>query len=49
MNWKVVKLKGNSSLDFSIQLRKLNREFLAKKWQVETNPKQVHQLTKSHP
>ena len=39
MNWKVVKLKGNSSLDFSIQLRKLNQEFLAKKWQVETNPK----------
>ena len=39
MNWKVVKLKGNSSLDFSNQLRKLNQEFLAKKWQVETNPK----------
>ena len=36
MNWKVVKLKGNSSLDFSNQLRKLNQEFLAKKWQVET-------------
>ena len=39
MNWKVVKLTGNSSLDFSSQLRKLNREFLAKKWQVERNPK----------
>ena len=39
MNWKVVKLKGNSSLDFSNQLRKLNQEFLAKKWLVETNPK----------
>ena len=39
MNWKVVKLKGNSSLDFSNQLRRLNQEFLAKKWQVETNPK----------
>tara|TARA_B100001057_G_C22786278_1_gene925696 strand:- start:158 stop:1267 length:1110 start_codon:yes stop_codon:yes gene_type:complete len=39
MNWKVVKLKGNSSLDFSNQLRSLNQEFLAKKWQVETNPK----------
>ena len=31
MNWKVVKLKCNSSLDFSIKLRKLTREFLAKK------------------
>ena len=39
MNWKVVKLTGSSSLDFSSQLRKLNREFLAKKWQVERNPK----------
>ncbi len=39
MNWKVVKLKGNSSLDFSTQLRKLNQDFLAKKWQVERNPK----------
>ena len=35
MNWKVVKLTGNSSLDFSTQLRKLNQDFLAKKWQVE--------------
>ena len=39
MNWKVVKLKGNSSLDFSSQLRKLNQDFLAKKWQVERNSK----------
>ena len=39
MNWKVVKLKGNSSLDFSNQLRRLNQDFLAKKWQVERNPK----------
>ena len=35
----IVKLKGNSSLDFSTQLRKLNQSFLAKKWQVERNPK----------
>ena len=33
------KLTGSSSLDFSSQLRKLNQEFLAKKWQVERNPK----------
>ena len=39
MNWKVVKLKGNSSLDFSNQLRKFNREFLSKIWQIERNPK----------
>ena len=39
MNWKVVKLTGNSSLDFSAQLRRLNQEFLSKKWQVERNPK----------
>ena len=39
MNWKVVKLIGNSSLDFSAQLRRLNQEFLSKKWQVERNPK----------
>ena len=37
INWKVVKLKGNSSLDFSIQLRKLNQNFLNKKWQIERN------------
>ena len=39
MNWKIVKLKGNSSLDFANQLRKLNRGFLNKKWQIERNPK----------
>ena len=39
MNWKIVKLKGNSSLDFSNQLRKLNQGFLSKKWQIERNPK----------
>ena len=39
MNWKIVKLKGNSSLDFSNQLRRLNQEFLSKKWQIERNPK----------
>ena len=32
-------IKGNSSLDFNIQLRKLNQEFLSKKWQIERNPK----------
>ena len=37
MNWKVIKLKGNSSLDFSNQLRKFNREFLSKIWQIERN------------
>ena len=39
INWKVVKLKGNSSLDFSIQLRKLNQNFLNRKWQIERNNK----------
>ena len=39
MNWKVVKLIGNSSLDYANQLRKLNQEFLNKKWQIERNPK----------
>ncbi len=38
LNWKIVKLKGNSSLDFSDQLRKLNQGFLSKKWQIERNP-----------
>ncbi len=38
MNWKTVKLKGKSSLDFSDQLRKLNHSFLNKKWQIERNP-----------
>ena len=39
MNWKIVKLRGNSSLDFATELRKLNQEFLSKKWQIEKNPK----------
>ena len=39
MNWKVVPLKGNSSLDFSNQLRRLNQEFLNKKWQIDRNSK----------
>ena len=39
MNWKVVRLKGSSSLDFSTQLRKLNQEFLSKKWQIDRNSK----------
>ena len=39
MNWKIVKLKGNSSSDFSFQLRKLNQDFLNKKWQIERNDK----------
>ncbi len=39
MNWKVVKLKGNSSLDFANQLRKFNQNFLSKKWQIERNLK----------
>jgi len=39
MNWKVVKLIGNSSLDYANQLRRLNQEFLNKKWQIERNPK----------
>jgi len=38
LNWKIVKLKGNSSIDFSNQLRKLNQGFLSKKWQIERNP-----------
>ena len=39
INWKIVKLKGTSSLDFANQLRKLNRGFLNKKWQIERNSK----------
>ncbi len=38
MNWKVVKLIGNSSLDYANQLRRLNQQFLNKKWQIERNP-----------
>ena len=39
MNWKVLKLNGDSSLDFSSQLRKFNKDFLDKKWQIERNKK----------
>jgi len=38
INWKVVKLKGRSSIDFSNQLRNLNK-FLEKKWQIERDKK----------
>ena len=34
INWKYVKLKGNSSIDFANQLRTLN-PFLEKNWQIE--------------
>ena len=34
INWKYVKLKGNSSIDFSKQLRALN-PYLEKNWQIE--------------
>ena len=38
INWKYLKLKGNSSIDFSNQLRTLN-PFLEKNWQIERAPK----------
>ena len=38
INWKNIKLKGNSSIDFANQLRKLN-PFLEKNWQIETDNK----------
>ena len=38
INWKSVKLKGNSSIDFANQLRKLN-SFLEKNWQIERDSK----------
>ena len=38
INWKNVKLKGGSSIDFANQLRKLN-PFLEKNWQIETDKK----------
>ncbi len=38
INWHVVKLKGNTSLDFAQQLRKQN-SFLEKKWNIEVNKK----------
>ena len=34
INWKYVKLKGNSSIDFAKQLRSLN-SYLEKNWQIE--------------
>ena len=38
INWDVIKLKGNSSLEFNSQLIKINN-LLAKNWQVERNKK----------
>ena len=38
INWNVVKLKGNTSLDFEEQLRSQN-SFLEKKWNIEINKK----------
>ncbi len=37
INWDVIKLKGNSSLEFNSQLIKLNN-LLAKNWRVERHP-----------
>jgi len=36
INWNVIKLKGDTSLEFAQQLRKQN-EFLEKKWNIEIN------------
>ena len=38
INWKVVKLKGKTSIDFANQLRKIN-EFLENNWQIERDSK----------
>ena len=38
INWNIVKLKGNTSLDFAEQLRSQN-SFLEKKWNIEINKK----------
>jgi len=38
INWNVVKLKGNTSIDFANQLVKQNK-FLEKKWQIERSSK----------
>jgi hypothetical protein len=38
INWKVIKLKGETSIDFSNQLRKLNG-YLEKNWQIERDSK----------
>ena len=38
INWNVIKLKGNTSIEFAQQLRKQN-DFLEKKWNIEINKK----------
>ena len=38
INWNIIKLKGDTSLEFAQQLRKQN-EFLEKKWNIEINKK----------
>ncbi len=38
INWNVIKLKGDTSIEFAQQLRKQN-EFLEKKWNIEINKK----------
>ena len=38
INWNIIKLKGNTSIEFAQQLRKQN-EFLEKKWNIEINEK----------
>ena len=38
INWNVIKLKGNTSIEFAGQLRKQN-DFLEKKWNIEVNEK----------
>jgi len=38
INWRIVSLKGNTSLDFAEQLRDQN-SFLEKKWNIEINKK----------
>ena len=38
INWNVIKLKGNTSLEFAQQLRSQN-DFLEKKWNIEVNKK----------
>ncbi len=36
INWNIIKLKGNTSIEFAQQLRKQN-DFLEKKWNIEIN------------
>ena len=38
INWNVIKLKGDTSIEFAQQLRKQN-DFLEKKWNIEINKK----------